>query len=159
VKSRRLLKNARRGFTLVEILLVVVILAMIAAFAVPSLLGTQEQAQKDLASSSVKDFERHLKLYRLNNGAYPSSEQGLKSLVEKPEGEPVPKKWSAILEELSPDPWGNEYKYAFPGEKNGEKKPDIWSTGPDGQDGTDDDIGNWAKEGGGSEEEAPAESS
>jgi general secretion pathway protein G len=158
VKASRLKNRARSGFTLVEILLVVVILAMIAAFAVPSLLGTQEQAQIDLASSSVKDFERHLKLYRLNNGAYPSSEQGLKALVEKPEGEPVPKKWSAILEELSPDPWGNEFKYSFPGEKNGEKKPDIWSTGPDGQDGTEDDIGNWPKEGGDAEEEASSES-
>jgi general secretion pathway protein G len=158
VKSRRSIAVQRRGFTLVEILLVVVILAMIAAFAVPSLLGTQEQAQIDLASSSVKNLDRMFKLYRQSNNAYPSTEQGLKALVEKPEGEPVPKKWVALLEELAPDPWGHEFKYAFPGEHNGEKKPDIWSVGPDGQEGTDDDIGNWAKEGGDDEGESPAES-
>ena len=148
MKAPRFHRSTRRGFTLVEILLVVVILAMIAAFTVPNLLGTQEQVSIDSAKIQIKELDKYLKLYRTQNNSYPSTEQGLKALVEKPEGDPVPKKWGQIVDELPVDAWGNEYKYAFPGEHNGEKKPDLWSNGPDMQEGTDDDIGNWATEGG-----------
>lgn len=155
MKAPRTAQPSRRGFTLVEILLVVVILAMIAAFTIPNVLGTQEQASIDGAKIQVKQFENLFKQYRLNNGAYPSTEQGLKALVEKPEGEPEPRKWIMLLEELPLDPWGNDYKYAYPGDHNAEKKPDIWSAGPDSQDGTDDDVGNWegTEDGGDSSEE------
>lgn len=148
MKAPRGRRSSRGGFTLVEILLVVVILAMIAAFTVPNLLDTQQGASIDMTKNQVKELDKYLKLYRTQNNTYPSTEQGLKALVEKPEGDPSPRKWGQIIEELPMDPWGNEYKYAFPGEHNGEKKPDIWSNGPDMQEGTEDDIGNWASEGG-----------
>jgi len=148
MKAPRARRSSRRGFTLVEILLVVVILAMIAAFTVPNLLDTQQGASIDMTKNQIKELDKYLKLYRTQNNNYPSGDQGLKALVEKPEGDPVPRKWGQIIEELPVDPWGGEYKYAFPGEHNGEKKPDIWSNGPDGQEGTEDDIGNWASEGG-----------
>jgi general secretion pathway protein G len=143
MKVRKFKRLARRGFTLVEILLVVVILAMLAAFSVPFLLGQSEETKIQLASSQVKTFERDLDRYQLNCGAYPTTEQGLAALVEEPQEEPVPKKWVQTIAELPLDPWGNEYQYAYPGEHNGKKKPDVWSFGPDGEDGTEDDIGNW----------------
>jgi general secretion pathway protein G len=139
-------KSSRRGFTLVEILLVVVIIAMLAALAIPNLMGVQEQASIDSAKNQISGFENQLKLYRTQNGSYPSTEQGLKALVEEPEGDPKPKKWVQLLDDIPVDPWGNPYKYAFPGDHNGEKRPDIASPGPDGQEDTDDDVGNWSKE-------------
>lgn len=139
-------KPARRGFTLIEILLVVAILAMLAAFAIPMMFGTQEQASVDICKSSIKNVEQQLNVYRTQNGQFPTTDQGLKALVEKPEEEPIPKKWSQLFEEVPQDPWKHELKYAFPGEHNKEKKPDVWSVGADGQDGTADDIGNWTDE-------------
>lgn len=151
----RTTRRRRGGFTLVEILLVVVILAMLAAFIVPNLFSFQEQAQGDMAKTQVKRLDDLIKQYRVTTKQYPSSEQGLKALVEKPEGEDAPKKWVQVIEEIPLDPWDNEYKYEFPGEHNGEKKPDIWSMGPDGQSGTDDDVGNWVAEGDGTNSEEP----
>lgn len=138
----------RRGFTLLELLLVVGILVMLAAFALPSFMGTQKQAQVDAATSQIRIFEDALKLYQSQNGMFPTTEQGLNALVEKPEDEPVPTKWAGpYFEDANvTDPWGSEYQYANPGEHNGDKKPDIWSLGPDREDGTDDDIGNWKSE-------------
>ena len=146
-----------RGFTLLELLLVVGILVMLVAFALPSFLGTQEQAQKDAVMSQIGIFEKTLKLYRSTTNTYPTTDQGLKALVEKPEEEPVPKRWTGpYMEEVDGlDPWGNPYQYAYPGEHNEEKKPDIWSVGPDGEDGTEDDLGNWKVEG--EEEEGTSE--
>lgn len=74
----------------------------------------------------------------------PTTEQGIKALVERPSSEPVPERWTQLLEEVPKDPWGQEYKYRYPATKS--KKPyDIYSAGKDGQEGTDDDIGNWKK--------------
>jgi general secretion pathway protein G len=136
----------RKGFTLLELLLVVGILVMLAAFALPSFLGTQEQAQKDAAIFQIDTFDKALKLYRTHNSMFPTTDQGLTALREKPRDEPIPKRWVEYLDEDLPlDPWGNDYQYAYPGEHN-KKRPDIWSTGPDGEEGTDDDIGNWKSE-------------
>lgn len=137
--------KARKGFTLLELLLVVGILVMLAAFALPSFMGTQKQAQIDTTTTQIGAFEDALRLYQSQNNTYPSTEQGLKALAEKPEEDPIPKRWAGpyMTETEINDPWGNPYQYAFPGEHNEKKKPDIWSFGPDGEEGTDDDIGNW----------------
>lgn len=142
-------RRARAGFTLLELLLVVGILVMLAAFALPTFMGTQKQAQADAAASQIDLFEKQLLLYQSQNNVFPTTEQGLRALLEKPEDEPVPAKWAGpyLSDENLADPWGSEYQFAFPGEHNGDKKPDIWSFGPDREDGTDDDIGNWKKEG------------
>jgi general secretion pathway protein G len=141
-------RSRRSGFTLLELLLVVGILVMLAAFALPSFLGTQEQAQKDAVGTQVKMFENVLNVYRTQNGTFPSTDQGLRALLVKPEEDPVPKKWAGpyLSDENLSDPWGFEYQYAYPGEHNVKKKPDIWSVGPDGEEGTEDDIGNWKAE-------------
>lgn len=146
-------RKVRRGFTLLELLLVVGILVMLAAFALPSFMGTQKQAQQDAVVAQIGAFEDALRLYQSQNHVFPSTEQGLGALVKKPEEEPIPKKWAGpyLTDSNILDPWGHEYQYAYPGEHNEDKKPDIWSVGPDGEDGSDDDIGNWKSE---SEEEA-----
>ena len=141
-------RSRRPGFTLMELLLVVGILVMLAAFALPSFMGTQLQAQKDAASAQISTYESTLRLYRSQTNNYPSTDQGLLALLEKPEEDPIPKRWAGpYMEELADDPWGGQYQYAYPGEFNEERnKPDIWSFGPDGEDGTEDDIGNWKPE-------------
>lgn len=142
-------KSARAGFTLLELLLVVGILVMLAAFALPSFMGTQKQAQVDLARSQINTFEKTLSLYQSQNNMFPTTDQGLLALIEEPEDDPVPTSWAGPYldaDEVMTDPWGSEYQYAFPGEHNGDRKPDIWSMGPDREDGTDDDIGNWKQE-------------
>ena len=85
-----------------------------------------------------------LKHYQSFALRYPTTEQGLKALVEKPTWEPVPQEWRPqAIQALKPDKWGNEYRYLYPGKHNGPAKPDVWSIGPDGKDGTRDDVGNW----------------
>lgn len=144
---RRNKNRNRRGFTLLELLIVVGILVMLAAFALPSLLGTQKQAQQDAATAQIAEFENVLRTYQVQNGALPTTEQSLRALLEKPESKPVPKRWAGpyLTSDNTNDPWGNPYQYAYPGEHNGAKKPDIWSLGPDAEDGTDDDVVNWKK--------------
>lgn len=145
IRDRRF--PTRKGFTLLELLLVVGILVMLAAFALPSFLGTQRQAQKDAVVAQIAMFENALKLYQSQNNVYPSTEQGIKALIEKPEDEPVPKKWAGpyIEGDKIVDPWGRPYEYAFPGEHNGKRKPDIWSKGESEEDDSDD-IGNWSSD-------------
>ena len=146
-KIRR--SGSRGGFTLLELLLVVGILVMLVAFALPSFMGTQQQAQKDAVTSQIGMFEDTLRLYQSQNNVFPTTEQGLMALIEEPEDDPVPRRWAGPYiedDEIPLDPWGNEYQYAFPGEHNENRKPDIWSFGPDGEDGTEDDIGNWKSE-------------
>lgn len=155
------LRTRRPGFTLLELLIVVGILVMLAAFALPSFLGTQKQAQSDAASAQIAEFENVLRVYQTHNSSFPVSEQGLQALLEKPESKPEPKRWAGpyLNADNFNDPWGNSYQYAYPGEHNGKKKPDIWSFGPDGEEGTDDDVVNWKKGAKGDEEGAPVRES
>ena len=141
------LQTDNRGFSLIELMVVIVILGILAALIAPRLIGRTEDAKLVQAKTQIEGLEVALKLYRLDNGVYPSTEQGLQALVQQPETAPVPKKWrkGGYLEKgrLPQDPWGNEYLYLSPG-THGDY--DIISYGADGVQGGEDannDINNW----------------
>ncbi len=134
-----------RGFTLVEVMVVVAILGILAALIVPKIIGRSDDARVVAAKQDVATLISALKLYRLDNQRYPSTEQGLKALVEKPTIDPVPGNWktAGYLDKLPKDPWGNAYQYLQPG-VHGEI--DVFSYGADGQaggTGNDADVGSW----------------
>lgn len=136
----------QRGFTLLEVMVVVVILGILAALVVPKIISRPDEARVIAARQDIASLMQALKLYRLDNQRYPTTEQGLQALVAKPALEPVPGNWKAggYLERLPKDPWGRPYLYLNPG-RNGEI--DVFSQGADGQpggEGNDADIGNWA---------------
>jgi general secretion pathway protein G len=136
-----------RGFTLIEVMVVVIILGILAAIIAPRLVGRTDDARVTQATVQIKNFETALKLFKMDNGFYPSTEQGLKALVEKPSTGRIPVNYrkGAYLEKKTvvPDPWGNEYVYISPG---AEGDYDIISFGADGEPGGEDydrDISNW----------------
>ena len=145
MKNAVRLRRAARGFTLIEILVVVVILSILAALIVPKIMDRPDEARVIAARSDIRAIESALKLYRLDNGVYPSTEQGLQALVRKPEtGEP-PRNWKSggYLDRLPKDPWKREYLYLNPGLHS---EIDILCYGADGQpggEGTNADIGSW----------------
>jgi len=135
--------RSARGFTLIEIMVVLVIMGVLAALVVPSLMERPDQARATAARQDVAAIMQALKLYRLDNGAYPSGTQGLRALVEKPASGKVPGNWRPYLERLPNDPWGKAYQYLNPG-TNGEI--DVFSLGADGEPGGEKanaDIGSW----------------
>ena len=136
--------NLKKGFTLIEIMIVVIIIAGLAAMVAPRLVGRTDQAKKAIAKADVSsNLPMALKLYYLDNGRYPTTEQGLAALESAPTTAPVPANWGGpYLETLPEDPWGNPYKYKSPGDSN-KTTYDLYSAGADGTDGTDDDIKNW----------------
>jgi len=134
-----------RGFTLIEIMVVIVILGVLAALVVPKIMSRPDEARVVAARQDISSIMQALKLYRLDNSRYPTTEQGLAALVNKPGAEPVPNNWKAggYLEKLPKDPWGNPYQYLNPGVRG---EIDVFSFGADGQpggNGNDADIGNW----------------
>lgn len=133
----------QRGFTLLEIMVVIVILGILASLVVPNLMGNKDQADHQKAVSDIVALENALDMYKLDNGRYPTTDQGLNALITKPDSEPVPRNYKAggYIKRLPADPWQNEYQLLSPGEHG---NIDVFSVGPDGQAGTDDDIGNWA---------------
>lgn len=142
IASRR--AALQRGFTLIEIMVVVVIIGILAVLVVPSVLDRPDQARVVAARQDVAGLMQALKLYRLDNGRYPTSAQGLKALVERPTTPPQANQWRPYLERLPNDPWGNPYQYLSPG-VHGEV--DVFSFGADGQAGGenyDADIGSWS---------------
>jgi len=131
------------GFTLVEIMVVVVILGILASLIVPRVLGRTDEARAVAAKQDVATVMQALKLYRLDNGRYPSMEQGLQALLVKPQSQPVPANWKQYLDKLPKDPWGNAYQYLNPGVRG---EIDVFSLGADAQpggSGADADIGSW----------------
>ena len=142
-------RNRERGFTLIEVLVVLAILGLIFGLIVPQLVGQQEGAQIKKAKLDITALENALTTYRLQNFQYPSQEQGLQALISRPSGYPEPKNYNAggyIRGGLPKDPWGNPYEYLNPGE-HGEF--DIISLGADGRpggEGANADIGNWNSE-------------
>ncbi|WP_370679419.1 type II secretion system major pseudopilin GspG [Comamonas sp. GB3 AK4-5] len=133
----------QRGFSLIEIMVVLVIMGVLAALIVPNLMDRPDQARATAARQDVGALLQALKLYKLDNGQYPSADLGLRALVEKPSSGRVPQNWRPYLPRLPNDPWGNPYHYLNPG-INGEI--DVFSLGADGQpdgEGTSADIGSW----------------
>jgi len=132
-----------RGFTLVEIMVVVVILGILAALIVPRVVGRTDDARAVAAKQDIAAVMGALKLYRLDNGRYPSNEQGLPALVTKPQSTPVPTNWKQYLDRVPKDPWGNVYLYLNPGVRG---EIDVFSLGADAQpggSGADTDVGSW----------------
>ena len=138
-------KGAQRGFTLLEIMVVVVILGILAALVVPKIISRPDEARVIAARHDIASLLQALKLYRLDSQRYPSTEQGLQALVVKPETAPLPSNWKAggYVDRLPRDPWGHDYQYLNPG-IHGEI--DLYSLGADGAaagEGNDADIGSW----------------
>ena len=139
-------RRRQSGFTLIEVMVVVVILGILAALIVPKIMSRPDEARAIASKQDVAALAQALKLYRLDNRRYPSTEQGLQALVAKPAQAPVPDNWKSggYLERLPLDPWGKPYQYLNPGLRG---EIDIFSFGADGQaggEGSDADIGNWA---------------
>ncbi|WP_051258944.1 type II secretion system major pseudopilin GspG [Chitinibacter tainanensis] len=133
-----------RGFTLIEILVVVSILAILGALIVPKIMERPNEARIVAAKQDVSAIMAALKLYKLDNGRYPTAQQGLKALVEKPSTEPLPQNWKSYLDKLPKDPWGQDYVYLNPSAHGAEI--DVLSYGPEGQAGADKPenlIGSW----------------
>jgi general secretion pathway protein G len=141
--TTRLIKSAQRGFTLIELMVVLVIIGLLAALIVPNVLNRADDARVTAARTDVSNIMQALKLYRLDNQRYPTGEQGLQALSAKPTAGPVPSNWKIYIEKLPNDPWGHAYQYVNPGVKG---EVDVFSFGADGQsggEGMDADIGSW----------------
>ncbi len=131
------------GFTLIELMVVLVIIGVLAALIVPNVLDRADDSRVTAAKTDVNNLMQALKLYKLDNQRFPSGEQGLQSLVSKPTSAPVPANWRPYLDKLPNDPWGNAYHYINPGLHG---QVDVLSLGADGQpggEGRDADIGSW----------------
>ncbi|ALO43584.1 type II secretion system major pseudopilin GspG [Pseudoalteromonas phenolica] len=133
------------GFSLLEVMVVLVIIGMILSIVAPNIMGQQEEAALDKAGLDIQQLEDAMNMYKLKNKKYPTTEQGLEALVTKTTIDPIPRRFpeGGFISKLPEDPWGNPYQLVSPGEMG---KIDIFSMGPDGEVGTDDDIGNWTDE-------------
>jgi general secretion pathway protein G len=139
---KALQRNRTAAFTLLEVTLVVMIIALLAAAAIYKMRGTPAASKEMRAGADVQLLMTQLQVYEKIHGAYPSTKQGIQALVELPSGEPQPRNWRKILDELPLDPWGNAYLLRNPATKS--KQPvDVYSGGPDREPNTDDDIGDW----------------
>jgi general secretion pathway protein G len=133
----------QRGFTLIELMVVLVIIGILAALIVPNVLDRADDARVTAAKTDINNIVQALKLYRLDNQRYPSGEQGLQALVSKPTTGAIPGNWKPYLEKLPADPWGRAYQYLNPGIKG---EIDVMSFGADGQaggEGKNADVGSW----------------
>jgi len=145
MKKRFGVSRPASGFTLIEILVVIVILGILAALIVPRVMDRPDQARVTAARADIAAIIGALKLYKLDNGTYPSPEQGLEALVKKPDRGEIPRNWKSggYLERLPADPWGHDYQYLYPGIRG---EVDVFSFGRDGKSGGEDydaDIGSW----------------
>jgi general secretion pathway protein G len=141
----RKFRQASRGFTLIEIMVVVVIIGLLAAFILPNVFGNVEKAQISRVKGDLQGLETALTMYKLDNYKYPSTDLGLNALVQRP-NDPSVRNWreGGYLRRISKDPWGNPYQYVFPGTHGQEY--DLYSLGADSQEGGEGknaDIGNW----------------
>ena len=139
------MRTRQSGFTLIEVLVVITILTILAALIVPRIMDRPDQARVVAANNDIRAIRSALDLYRLDNGIYPSTEQGLQALVQKPDSGNIPRNWKSggYLDHLQKDPWGNEYQYISPGSHG---DVDIFTYGRDGQPGGEEydaDIVSW----------------
>ena len=136
-------RRIQDGFTLIELMVVLLIIGVLAALIVPNVLDRADDARVTAAKTDVSNLMQALKLYRLDNQRYPTAEQGLAALLTKPAAAPVPPNWKSYLDLLPNDPWGKPYVYLNPGVKG---EVDVMSLGADGQpggEGKNADIGSW----------------
>ena len=136
-------RSLARGFTLIELMVVMVIIGVLAALIVPNVLDRTDDARATAAKTDIANIVQQLKMYRLDNQRYPTAEQGLQALIAKPTSGPIPNNWKPYLDKLPNDPWGRPYQYLSPGIKG---EIDVMSFGADGQsggEGKDADIGSW----------------
>lgn len=136
-------KNRQQGFTLIELMVVLAIIGVLSALILPNVLGRSDDARMTAARTDVGNLMQALKLYKLDNHRFPSTEQGLNALILKPTTEPLPANWKPYLDKLPNDPWGSPYQYLNPGIKG---EVDVLSFGADGQaggEGNNADIGSW----------------
>lgn len=135
--------TVQKGFSLIEIMVVVVILGILASIVVPKIISRPDEARAVKAKQDVLAIQNALDLYKLDNGVYPTTDQGLIALVEKPTTNPSPRDWKQYLKSVPKDPWGRDYLYLNPGEHG---EIDIFTLGADGQaggTGIDAEVGNW----------------
>lgn len=135
--------RSQKGFSLIEIMVVVVILGILASIVVPKIISRPDEARAVKAKQDVLAIQNALDLYKLDNGFYPSTDQGLQALVEKPSSNPTPRDWKQYLKSLPKDPWSRDYLYLNPGEHG---EVDVFTLGADGQPGgtgINAEIGNW----------------
>lgn len=134
------------GFTLIELMVVILILGLLVAYVGPRVLGFSDKAKIDTSRAQISGLETALKLYKIDNGQYPSAEQGLSALVKKPTADPLPNNWKKKgymgKRKLPKDPWGRDYQYANPTLHEENQDIDVYSLGPDDKS-DEDDIGNW----------------
>ena len=136
--------RSMRGFTLIELMVVIMILGVLAALVVPRVMSRPDEARVVAARQDIAQVMQALKLYRLDNSRYPTTEQGLQALVVRPTAGPVPANWKSYLDKVPSDPWGRPYQYLNPGVRG---EIDVFSLGADGQaggTGVEADIGSWA---------------
>lgn len=136
------LRKRLQGFTLIEVMVVLLIIGIMAGIIAPQILGSQEEAQLKKAAVDIQQLETALERYKLSNNVFPTTEQTLEALVEQPTIDPIPRNYpeGGYIRRLPQDPWGNDYQILSPGELGA---IDIFSNGPDLDAGTEDDIGNW----------------
>lgn len=130
----------KRGFTLIEVLVVIVVLGILAAIIVPRITGRLDEAKIEATKVQMKAIRDALEQYRLDNGFYPTTEQGLRALVEKPTVPPIPPRWRQYMEKVPKDAWGRDFVYISPGVNH---PYELRSVGPDGKEDTQDDIDAW----------------
>ena len=140
MKTLHTRRNA--GFTLLEIMLVVMIIALLAGAAIYMMRGNVDQARIVRAETDIQNLLTQLQMYDVLNGGYPTTQQGIQALVERPTGEPQPRKWRQLMPDVPLDPWNQPYLIRNPATMS-KGRIDLYSAGPDGQPNTPDDIGNW----------------